>query len=276
MRLPPFTLHRPAELPEALELLDSYGEDAQILMGGTELILVMKMGFAAPEHLIDCKRLDACHQLRIGDDGIWTIGSAVTHRRLETDAAVARCLPQLQQMETQIANVRVRNAGTIGGNLCFAEPHSDPATLLIALGARVVLVSRRGERIVPLEDFIKGPLTTDLQPGELMVSVQIPAPPPESAIRFERLAFRERPIVNMAFARLAPGARLVAGAVGARPARLEDAQRAIDDGEPAEVVAEAAMSAVTPLEDLEGSVDYKRHLVGVLAARIAAARFGRP
>lgn len=271
MSLPLFALHRPAELPAALELLDRYGDDAQILMGGTELLLVMKMGFAAPEHLIDCKRLDACRQLRIGGAGTWAIGSAVTHRQLETDAAVARHLPQLRRLEKQIANVRVRNAGTIGGNLCFAEPHSDPATLLIALGAHVVLVSRGGQRIVPLEDFIKGPLDTGLRPGELMVSVQIPAPPPGAAIRFERLAFRERPIVNMAFARLATGSRLVAGAVGARPERLEDAQRAIDAGEPAEVVAEAAMSAVRPLEDLEGSVDYKRHLVGVLAARIAAA-----
>lgn len=271
MALPAFRLHRPADLPTALELLATYGEDAQILMGGTELILVMKMGFAAPEHLIDCKRLAACHELQMGGAGTWTIGSAVTHRQLETDAAVARCLPQLQQMEKQIANVRVRNVGTIGGNLCFAEPHSDPATLLIALGARVLLVSRSGQRIVPLEDFIKGPLVTDIRPGELMVSVQLPALAPQTPIRFERLAFRERPVVNVAFARLATGSRLVVGAVGARPERLEDAQRAIDDGEPPEVVAEAAMSAVRPLEDLEGSVDYKRHLAGVLAARVAAS-----
>ncbi len=271
MPLPAFELHRPTKLSEALELLDAYGDDAQVLMGGTELLLVMKMGFAAPEHLIDCKALDACKQLKRGDDSIWTIGSAVTHRRLETDSLVATHLPHLQLLERQIANVRVRNAGTIGGNLCFAEPHSDPATLLIALGASVVLASRLGERIVPLSDFIKGPLYTDLRPGELMVSILVPVPPPGSCVRFERIAFRERPIVNMAYARLADGSRLVAGAIGARPQQLAEAQHAIDNGDSAHVIAEAAESAVMPLEDLEGSADYKRHLAGILAARIGAS-----
>ena len=151
MRLPAFRLHQPRKADEALELLSRYGEEAQIYMGGTELLLLMKRGLARPGHLIDCKRLPELKGLDLQDDNEWVIGAATTHRQIELSADVANHLPELAALERTLANVRVRNAGTLGGNLCFAEPHSDPATLLMALEASVEIISPAGRRHMPLE-----------------------------------------------------------------------------------------------------------------------------
>ena len=268
MRLPPFRLHKPSSLDEALELLDD--DDAEVYMGGTELLMLMKLGLAAPDHLVDCKGLDELRGISLEGDS-WSIGAGVTHRELERSADVRRCLPALADLERVLANVRVRNAGTLGGNLCFAEPHSDPATVLVALGASVTLVSSRGDRAVPIESFFHGPLMTALDAGELMVRIVIPAVEEDTVVRFSRLAFRERPAANAAYVRRPSGeVRLAVGAVGGRPVRMADAEALLagDAASPTEV-AHAVHDAVEPLEDLDGSSDFKRHLAGVVATRAA-------
>lgn len=270
MRLPPFHLHRPRSLDDALRLLAQLGEEAAVYMGGTELLLVMKMGYAAPEHLIDCKAVEELHELDLRDRSEWSIGAGVTHRRLEFDVDVLSRLPQLARLEGQIANVRVRNAGTLGGNLCFAEPHSDPPGLLVALGAEVELASATGRRRVRLEDFIAGPFTTGIATGELMLRVIMPPVPGDSIVRYQRLAFKERPVITMSYVRIgADDHRVVVGAVGARPTRLRSVEALLRDGrdEPRQLI-NAAMAEVEPFDDLEGSAEYKRHLVGVLTRRL--------
>lgn len=269
MRLPPFELLRPRSSAEAFDVLARYGDDAMIYMGGTELLLVMKLGFAAPAYLVDCKSVSELHGVNLEDPDQWSIGAATTHRRLELGADVRRALPALANLESQVANIRVRNVGTIGGSICFAEPHSDPATLLVALQADVVLLSSAGARKVPLEDFIQGPLMTRIEPGELLSRLVLRPVHPKALVRFQRLVFTERPIANLAYV-VADGAhRLVVGAVGSRPTRLRIVEALLEAGEEdLTVLADAACSEVEPLEDLEGSVDYKRHLVGVLTRRI--------
>ena len=268
MRLPPFRLHKPTSLDEALQLLDD--DDAEVYMGGTELLMLMKLGLAAPEHLVDCKGLDELRGIALEGDN-WSIGAGVTHRELEHSEEVRRCLPALADLERVLANVRVRNAGTLGGNLCFAEPHSDPATVLVALGASVTLVSSRGDRALPIESFFHGPLMTALDAGELMVRIVIPAVEQDAVVRFSRLAFRERPAANAAFVRRPSGeVRLAVGAVGGRPVRMVDAEALLaGDAATPPAVAEAVRGAVEPLEDLDGSSDFKRHLAGVVATRAA-------
>jgi aerobic carbon-monoxide dehydrogenase medium subunit len=235
-------------------------------MGGTELLLVMKLGLATPAHLVDCKGLSELSGLEV-DDRYIRIGAATTHRALELDEELRRVVPALPAMAREVANVRVRNAGTLGGNLCFGEPHSDPAALLIAMGAIVQLVSPRQARELPLEEFFLGPLMTALEPAEILLRIYVPRPPHDAAVMYRRLAFRERPVVTVA-AVAGDGLQLVVGAVGARPIRVGDEQLPVPSTV-AQVreIATFAAETVDPIPDADGSVGYKRHLTGVMVER---------
>lgn len=267
MLLPPFELHRPRTVEDALHLLVAHeDEDPVLYMGGTELLLVMKLGLAEPGHLIDGKHIDDLQGIEVGADQI-SIGAATTHRQLEQDVDLRAALPVIAGMARDVANVRVRNVGTLGGNLCFAEPHSDPASLLVALAAEVDLASPRGVRSVPLADFFMGAMMTVLEEDEIMIRVRVPRPPTGSATAYRRVAFRERPVVSvglLAGERL----RLVVGAVGSRPLLLGDGDLPVpDDDRGIAEVARLAAGSVEPIADVDGSEDYKRHLTEVTVER---------
>jgi carbon-monoxide dehydrogenase medium subunit len=266
MLLAPFRLHRPETLGEALELLATL-QDSVVYMGGTELLILMKLGMARPEHLVDCKRISALGELAI-HDGRLQIGAAVTHRAVERDPSVAASLPVLAEMTRHVANVRVRNAGTVSGNLCFAEPHSDPATLLLALDGRLEIAGRGGTRTVPVGDFVLGPLQTALEPGELVTRIVVPLPPDGSRTAYRRFAIKERPTVNVAVV-LGPAPRVVVGAAGPRPVRVTEAEQLLARGEPdgRRATLAAAAAAVEVHDDADCSAEYKRHLVEVLLDR---------
>lgn len=267
MTLQPFSLEVPDDLWEALGILERHGDAASLYMGGTELLLLLKLGLASADVLVDGKRLPGLRGIADAD-GVLDIGAATTHRELETSADVQRHLPALAALAARVANPRVRNVGTIGGNLCFAEPHSDPATLLTALDASVELVCRGGRRALALSDFLEGPLQTALGEGEIMSRLRIPIPDPaHTRVAFERIAFHERPVANAA-ARIGGGdVRIVVGAVGGKPTRVPAAEELVRDGAGAAAVADAVMAGVEPLPDAHGSEDYKRHLAGVAVVR---------
>lgn len=282
MRLPPFELHAPRTVEEATALLERYGDDAALYGGGTELLLLMKLGFAEPGHLVDVKGIEELAGLR-AEDRLLSVGATTTHRALERSPAVRERWPALAEMERGVANLRVRHAGTLGGNLCFADPHSDPATFLLAADA--VLVCRRGggtARRVPVGEFVAGPYRTALGPGELLVSVEVPASPPGSAMAHRKLAFHERPAATVAcLARLESGrvaeARVAVGSVGVVPVRAAEAERllvgleaAAPDGGALERAGIAAAEAARAVEDANGSVEYKENLVRVLVKRTFA------
>lgn len=267
MTLPPFELLRPETLTEATGLLTDLGDDAVFYMGGTELLLVMKLGFAEPSHLVDGKRIDEIRSLEVVGDTL-RVGAGLTHRQIERSDIVREVLPALADLERDVANVRVRNAGTIGGNLCFAEPHSDPATLLMALGASVELSSGAGIRSLPLDRFLLGALQTALRPGEIMTRIDIPLPGSETRVAYSRIKFRERPVVNVAVVRGGGRDRVVVGALAARATRVFTAEdvmmsepRAIED------ICAAVHREVDPTPDIEGSIEYKRHLASVVTGR---------
>jgi aerobic carbon-monoxide dehydrogenase medium subunit len=276
--LPPFELHRPSSVEEAGALLEQLGDDAVVYSGGTELLLVMKLGFADYPHLFDVKRIAELRGLE-ASNGVLEVGAAVTHREIETNAAVRERWPALAAMERGVGNLRVRTMGTIGGNLCFADPHSDPATFLLAVGGSVVCRRAGGSpRELLVEDFVQGPYQTALEPDELLTSVRVPAPPAGAGIAHEKMSLHERPAVTVTcLARVDDGqvssARLAVGSVGNRPQRALEAEAALV-GAPANAlggrplaVAEAAAEAADPVEDANGSVDYKRQLVRVLVER---------
>ena len=279
MTLPPFDLHRPKSLEEATELADRYGEDAAFYCGGTELLLLLKLGFASFGHLIDLKGVEELEGVR-AENGCLVVGAAVTHRELERSDLVRERLPALVAMERRVANLRVREVGTLGGNLCFSDPHSDPATFLFALDAEVEC-RRGGEaaRRIPIADFVVGPYQTSLGEGEVLTSVRIPELPQGAAVVHAKFAFHERPTATVAcLARVAGGevveARVAVGSVGARPVRAPAAEQVLT-GAPAEEIGtgllaeagERAAEAAVPVDDATGSAEYKAQLVRVLVER---------
>lgn len=284
MTLPPFDLHRARSSDEARELLRRYGEDAAVLCGGSELLLLMKLGFAAYGHLVDIRAIAELGGIR-SDNGTLVIGATTTHREIERSPLVLERLPALAAMERRLANVRVRNVGTLGGNLCFSDPHSDPATFLLALDAEAEWDGGR----TSLADFLVGPYETRLRPGELLRAIHVPLPPAGTGIAHSRLAFKERPAVTVTCAvRAQDGAvsvaRIAIGSVGARAIRASAAEsglagRSIGDGDALAGAAELAAEAADAVDDANGSADYKTHLVRVLVGRClreAADRAGLP
>jgi len=285
--LRPFTLHRPRTAAEACELLARLGDDAAPYAGGTELLLLMKEGLVRPRHLVDVKRLPGLDA--IGDDGPrLVIGATVTHRAVERSALVKTRCPVMAAVARHVANVRVRNVGTVGGNLAFADPHSDLATLFLTLDASVELTSPRGRRELPLADFVRGPWETVREPDELLVSVKLTPWPGSAAAAYVKFGVSERPTLGIALALLlADGgarvadARIAIGCVNPRPARVPGAEArlrgcAVADLEDVSgAVAELAAASADPADDLHGSADYKREMVAVFtrrALRAAAAR----
>lgn len=267
MLLPQFTLHRPTAIDDAIALLAGHGDDAVVYSGGTELLLLMKLGMSTPDHLVDVKRISELAGLEVRG-GRLDIGALTTHRRLERDPLVREVLPALAELSAAVANVRVRNMGTLGGNLCFAEPHSDPATLLMALDAEVELAGAGGRRRMPLASFIRGPLDTDLANGELMTKVVVPLPETDARVRYQRIALRERPTVNVAVVSSPRRVSVAIGAAGGRPVRAEGAERILTaDRDAVSSAADAAAEDCGAYDDNEASAEYKRHLVRVLLRR---------
>jgi carbon-monoxide dehydrogenase medium subunit len=280
VKLTPFRLHRPETVEHATDLLDELGSAAALYAGGTELLLVAKFGLTEFTDLVDIKRIEEL--AGIDGDGTLRIGATTTHRELEHSPVVRDRWPSLAAMERHVGNIRVRNVGTLGGNLCFADPHSDPATYLIASGAR--LIARRGgapPREIAVEEFTRGPYRNTLAAGELLVGVEVPPLPPGSVIVHRKMSFRERPAITVAANvtvrdGMVAEARLAVGSVGAAPARLpaaEDllvgADASAPDDQQLLQFAQAAADEALPVADANGSVGYKRQLVRVLAGRCA-------
>ena len=274
-----FDVHRVTSVAEAVELRQRFGEDAAIYAGGTEILLAMKLGVARWPHLIDVKTIASLGEVSATKDTL-RIGATATHWTIERDPIVARVLPALARLEANVANVRVRVAGTLAGNLAFAEPHADPPALLIALGARVILEGASGTRALPVIELITGMYETAIAADEIIVAIEIPFPRPDARIAYVKFQILERPSVGVAAVaslrdgRFVGAPAMVVGAVDEMARPVPTAQFAGADARDAgtrEALAEAASAAVEPVADLAGSVDYKRHLVGVFAQRAVAS-----
>ena len=274
-----FQVHSPESVQEAVDLRRRLGDEAMPYAGGTELLLIMKLGLAHWAHLIDMKRIEELKRLDVAE-GRLLVGAAVTHYELERSTKIRSCLPAFSDLEAQVANIRVRVAGTLAGNLAFAEPHADPPALLVALGATIALAGPGGVRKMLVEEFLVGPYQTALGQEEIITAIELPIP--EVGVRCAYLNFRisERPSVCVAVvARLEDGCLagepvVVVGAATPTPRRAPVTGLAgLRPGskEAQQAVAEIARSVADPGADLSGSKEYKRHLVGVVAARALAS-----
>jgi len=281
----PFAILEPLSVAEASSMLVEHGEAARLYAGGTELLLVMKEGLLHYDYLVNLKTVPGLDQVRYdAATGQVHIGALVTHRTLERSPVIQQHLPVLAQAESQVANVRVRNVGTIGGNLCFAEPHADPGPVLLLYGATVTLASATGQRELPLGQFFVDSFEVALEPGEILTEIHVPVLPPRSAAAYLRFAFLERPSVGVGVALTLDGsgqgvvdARIAVGCVGPKPTRMEEAEALLKGLSLEEALARAEQAGELAgrqsraVSDLHGSAEYKEHLVKVLTRRAAWA-----
>ena len=272
-----FHYHRAGSLEEATTMLSELGEEARVLAGGQSLIPLMKLRLASPEHLVDLNFVPDLSYIKAGN-GALRFGALARHADIEASGVAAR-IPILHDCAAGIADIQVRNRGTIGGSLAEADPSSDWAPVLLTLSTDVVCEGPDGERTVPMEELITDAYTTVLAPSELVREVVVKVPPKKSGGAY--LAFkRSAPVYASASAAVqltladkdtCQEVGIALGAVGltaVRPAEAEAALRGQRLSEKnIQVAVEAARAACDPQPDMRGSAEYKRHLAGVLVKR---------
>jgi carbon-monoxide dehydrogenase medium subunit len=258
-----------------------------VYAGGTELLLVLKEGLLRVANLVDVKRIPGLDAIQ-ARDGRLAIGATATHRAVERSPEVGARCPLVAGVARHVANIRVRTVGTVGGNLAFADPHSDLATLFLAFDAVVRLVARGGERVLPLAEFVRGPYETTRADDEVLAAVELSPWPAGTAGAYVKFGVHERPTLGVAVAltRAAGGgavteARLAIGCVGPRPHRARAAEERLRGWSPEDVarhadeVAALAIRELESVDDLHGSAEYKREMTRVFVRRVlgvAAAR----
>ncbi len=277
--LRPFRLEEPESVKEASESLARYGDSAKVYAGGTELLLAMKEGLVHFDCLVNVKKIPGLDRIT-HDNGSVRLGGLSTHRQLERSETLQQKLPVLVEMERNVANLRVREVGTIGGNLTFAEPHADPGTLLLALDATVVAQKAGGSREIPMSEFFVDAYEAALEEDEILTEIVVPAPAGNAAVRYRKFGYLERPSAGVALHVIADEAResvsdvrIAVGCVGPKSMRVEEAeavlrQKSLDEA--ADLMAEAgdiAGRAADAISDLHGSAEYKEHIVKVLLTR---------
>ena len=277
--LRPFRLEEPESVKDVSELLGRFGESAKVYAGGTELLLAMKEGLVHYERLINVKNVKGLDEVT-SDNGMIRIGALCTHHQLETSPVLQQKLAVLVQLEQNVANVRVRQVGTLGGNLCFAEPHADPGILLLALGAKMVAERSGSKREIPAAEFCVDAYETALEADELLTEILVPTPAAESGVAYLKFGYLERPSVGVAVALQVSGGgksvhdiKIAVGCAGPAPKRVPEAEeqikrRSVDEAKVNILKAgETAGRAAQAISDLHGSQEYKEHIVGVLLKR---------
>ena len=267
-------LVQPTTAEEASNALADRGEKAKVYAGGAELLLLLRNGLLAAEVLVDVKKITRLHQVRL-DDGALRIGACVTHHMLESSLLVREHAPALAYAESQVANVRVRNQGTLGGNLAFNDPHSDPGTVLLIHNASVAIGNQSGERRVALSDFFVDMYATALEAGDLLLEVEVPRLPTGMRSVYQRLHRYQRPTLGVAVgACTSNGAleevRLAVGCVAPKAERLTELETKIKGTKLSgarRVLTEEKKylrDLLRPVDDLLGSAEYKLYMTGVM------------
>jgi carbon-monoxide dehydrogenase medium subunit len=273
-----FDYHAPTSLAEATALLARLGDDAKVLSGGQSLIPLMKLRLATPPHVVDINGIPGLTGIREAD-GVLRIGALTRESELEESVLVRDRYPLLHETSRVIADPLVRNLATVGGNLAHGDPANDHPATMLALGAEVVAAGPRGQRRVATGSFFTGPFATALAPDEILVEIRVPMPAPRSGGAYLKL---ERKVGDFATAAVAVQLGLSMGGtcesvgigltnVGLTPIKAARAEAALKgqrlDDDAIRAAARLAADAAEPVEDLRGSVEYKRDMVRILTAR---------
>lgn len=283
MKAPAFDYARPASLAEVFDLLDRHGDEAKLLAGGQTLMATLNMRLSQPGILIDITALNEPALTGIRSDGATLgIGALVKHREIERSDVVAAQVPLLAQAVPHVAHVAIRNSGTFGGSVAFADPAAEYPACLVALDATIVLVSRAGERRVPARDFFKALYETDLRPSELVARGEFVAQKPGYRSVFMELARRHG---DYAIVGVAAHGKVTGGVlsdvslaylgVGGIPVLATQAMASLEGQAYSIDAVGAAQRALAgdldPAPDLYSSAATKMHLARVLTGRALAA-----
>jgi len=277
----PFEYHAPGSLEDAIALLGEYGEDAKLIAGGHSLLPLMKLRFTQPAHLIDLRRIPDLAEIR--DEGSTVvIGARTTHAMLEASAVLQRKIPLLAETAGCVGDPIVRNAGTLGGSLAHADPGADLPAAILALEAEMTAVGPRGSRRIAADDFFVGTLTTALDAAEVLSEIRVPVPWERSGSAYEKFAHPASRyalvgvavVITLGNAGVIQRARVGITGVGSRATRIASVEQALTGNRAADaVIREAASHAADGLEprgDLQGSAEYKAHLVRVCVRKALA------
>ncbi len=273
----PLEFLAPKTLEEACSLLSEHKEEAKLIAGGQSLRPIMRHRLIAPQYLINLKGLSELDYIK-ELSGELKIGAMTTHRAIETSPIIGQKFPILVEMERSLGSVQIRNWGTIGGSLAHADPAGDPAPALLTIGAKVKLVNTKGERELPLENFLTGYYETALEADEILSEITIPYLTPHSGGAYLKEVIRAGDIGIATVAAMitlngkqeVKEARFVLGAQGTPPIRATQTERAAVGkraGDNIADVAEAAAKEARPQTDILGSVEYKLAMVKSLTKR---------
>ncbi len=269
-------------------MLADLGEDCRLMAGGTALMLAMRQRMLVPGSIVSLARLDSLRGIEWDPQQGLRIGSLCKHSEVASSPLVRQHHPVLAAMAAGLANPQVRNQGTLGGNLCYADPATDPPGCLMALGASVVLAGAKGQRTLAMQDFLVDYYTTALEPDEVLVAVLVPPLAADGRAhyqRFLRTAAEHRPLVNVSLVVRLQGAtciesRFVVGASVAVPARVAGVEEILAGKKVTrdliEEAANAAAQGIDAISDMRGSAEFRRDMVRVVAQRSLCAVFGLP
>jgi carbon-monoxide dehydrogenase medium subunit len=282
-----FDYLEPTTVAEACALLKQHAGEAKVFAGGSHLTILMKQGLYQPKVLVNIKKISELKGIKYDANEGLGIGALVTHREIETSALVREKFPVLSEAEREVANIRVRNMGTVGGNLASGEPLTDLSQIFIALEGKAKITGPEQQRAIPIEELFVDFYTTSLAEDEILTQVVLPPLPARSAIeyiRFSSSSVVDKPSAGVAV-RLTLGnggetiqtARIVLGCVGATPVRARKAEALISGkklvSEMAEEAGSIASQECSPTSDLRGSEQYKRAIVRTLVRRATSKAY---
>ncbi|HEY1545018.1 MAG TPA: xanthine dehydrogenase family protein subunit M [Xanthobacteraceae bacterium] len=272
MKPAPFDFASARSVDDAVALMTQHA-DARLLAGGQSLIATLNMRLSAPKLLVDINALDELKRISV-NDGVVEIGALVRHAQAERSAEIARHAPLIALALPHIAHPAIRNRGTIGGSIAFADPAAELPACLLALGGEVEIANATGRRRVAADAFFTGLFETALGFGDMLTAIRVPAAAAERRYGFAELARRhgDYAIVGLAAAARADGkalrdVRLAFFGVDATPIRAHGAEEALERGEDAVA---ALADDLAPQDDVQASGAAKRHLAGVLLRRVTA------
>ena len=278
-----FKLIRPGSLDECLGALAEHGEHASLLAGGTDLSILLEGGLKTPAVLIDLGPIGELRFLR-EEDGRHLIGATATHADIASHFGRLRCL---SLAASSVGSPQIRNAATAGGNIANASPSGDTYPPLLALDARVKLVSSSGEREVALNEVATGPGETSIRPDEIITEINFDDVPDGAYTDFVKVGLRNALAISVASAAVIAWGeggvitdiRIACGAVAPRAMRMHEVEDLVRGKEhSASLLDEAAKSASStccPISDIRGTAEYRRHVTGVIVARLIDSAFSR-
>jgi carbon-monoxide dehydrogenase medium subunit len=279
MTLPRFEYFAPERLEEALLILSEKGKGACVMAGGTDLVMKMNRGLLKPATIIGLNRIKELNKIDFNAKKGLTIGATALIAEVASHPDIKRRYPAIAYAASVMANVQIRNMGTVAGNLCNAAPSADNAPTLMAMGAEVTLTSMEGDRHIPVERFFRGPGMTVIEPGEIMTSIFVPIPPSRSGASYKRISARGK--VDIAAVcvgvmvtmenETCKEVRIVLGAVAPVPLRAIKTEKILKGKritqELIKKAGEQASRESRPISDVRASAEYRKKMVSALTRR---------